>query len=91
MKRHGYVRPLQSFAAIHMPSNTAAGFIIAALSAVCGFALIWHMWLLAVLGFAGMLIAIVIHTFNYHRDHFIPAEQVVRTEGVRTRLLESHV
>ena len=91
MKRNGYVRPLQDFAAIHMPSNTAAGFIIAALSFVCGFALIWHMWLVAVLGFAAMLVAIIVHTFNYHRDHFIPAEQVVRTEGIRTRLMESHV
>ncbi len=91
MKRHGYVRPLEGFAAIHMPSNTAAGFIIAGLSAVCGFALIWHMWLVAGAGFIAMLAAIVVHTFNYHRDHFIPAEQVVRTEGVRTRLMESHV
>ena len=91
MKRNGYVRPLQGFVAIHMPSNTAAGFIIAGLSALCGFALIWHMWLVAGLGLAAMLAAIVIHTFNYHRDHFIPAGQVVRTEEVRTRLMESHV
>ena len=91
MKRHGYVRPLQGFVPIHMPSNTAAGIIIAALSAACGFALIWHMWLVAGLGFVAMLVAIVVHTFNYHRDHFIPAEQVVRTERVRTSLMESHV
>ena len=91
MKRHGYVRPLDGFAAIHMPSNTAAGIIIAALSAACGFAMIWHMWLVAGAGFIAMLAAIIVHTFNYHRDHFIPAEQVVRTEGVRTRLMESHV
>ena len=91
MKRNGYVRPLQGFAAIHMPRNTAAGIIIAALSAACGFTLIWHMWLAAVVGFVAMIVAIVVHTFNYHRDYFIPAEQVVRTEGVRTRLMESHV
>lgn len=91
MKKHGHVRPLQGFTAIHMPSNTAAGFVIAALSAVLGFALIWHMWLLAGVGFLAMLAAIIVHTFNYHRDYYIPADEVVRTEGVRTRLLAQYV
>lgn len=91
MKKHGYVRPTQGFEAIHMPKNTAAGFIIGALSAVCGFALIWHMWLVAGLGFVGMLAAIIVHTFNYHREFFIPADQVIRTENRRTRLLENYV
>jgi cytochrome o ubiquinol oxidase subunit 1 len=77
--------------AIHMPKNTAAGFIIAALSALCGFGLIWQMWLLAGLGFIAMMAAIVIHTFNYKRDYYIPAEQVARTENDRTRLLDSYV
>lgn len=91
MKKQGYSRPLQGFTAIHMPKNTAAGFVIAALSAVVGFALVWQMWLLAGLGFAAMVAAIIIHTFNYQRDYYIPADEVVRTENARTRLLESHV
>ena len=91
MKSNGYARPQEGFMPIHMPKNTAAGFIIAALSAVCGFALIWQMWLLAGVGFAAMLAAIIIHTFNYNRDYHIPADEVVRTEGKRTRLLASYV
>ena len=91
MKSNNYDRPQQGFTAIHMPKNTGAGFIIAALSAVCGFALIWQMWLPAGAGFAAMLAAIIIHTFNYNRDYYIPADEVVRTEDERTRLLGSHV
>jgi cytochrome o ubiquinol oxidase subunit 1 len=91
MKRQDYARPLQGFTAIHMPKNTAAGFVIAALSAVVGFALIWQMWLLAGIGFVAMMAAIIIHTFNYKRDYYIPVDEVVRTENARTRLLESHV
>jgi cytochrome o ubiquinol oxidase subunit I len=91
MKRQGYVRPLSGFEAIHMPKNTAAGFIIAALSAAMGFALVWQMWLLAVLGFVAMMAAIIVHTFNYHRDFHIPADEVVRTENQRTRLLAQYV
>jgi cytochrome o ubiquinol oxidase subunit 1 len=70
-----------------MPSNTWAGFVIAALSAVCGFALIWHMWLLAGIGFVAMIGATIVHTFNYKRDFYIPADEVVRIESDRTRLL----
>jgi cytochrome o ubiquinol oxidase subunit 1 len=91
MKKQGYKRPLDGFTAIHMPKNTAAGFVIAALSAVVGFALIWQMWLLAGIGFVAMMAAIIIHTFNYKRDYYIPVDEVVRTENARTRLLESHV
>jgi len=91
MKNHGFVRPLAGFIPIHMPKNTGAGFIIAALATVMGFGLIWHMWLVAGVGFFAMLAAVIIHTFNYKRDYHIPAEEVVRTEGDRTRLLAAHV
>ncbi|MFZ6675828.1 cytochrome o ubiquinol oxidase subunit I [Undibacterium sp. Xuan67W] len=87
MKSNQYARPQDGFVAIHMPKNTGAGFIIALLSAACGFALIWQMWLLASLGFAAMMVAIIVHTFNYKRDYYIPAADVVATEGERTRLL----
>jgi len=89
MKQHGYARPLDGFVAIHMPKNTGAGFVIASLCAVFGFALIWQMWLPVVVSFAAILVAVIVHTFNYHRDYHIPADEVVRTEGERTRLLGS--
>ncbi|TFW03296.1 cytochrome o ubiquinol oxidase subunit I [Oxalobacteraceae bacterium OM1] len=83
MKKHGYVRPMGGFVPIHMPKNTAAGFIIAALSAVVGFAVIWQMWLVAVVGFVAMVGAAIAHTFNYKRDFYIPADEVIRTENAR--------
>ena len=91
MKKRNYSRPLQGFLPIHMPKNTAAGFIIAVLAGAVGFALIWQMWLAAGLSFIAMLAAVIIHTFNYKRDYYIPVSEVVRTETARTRLLESHV
>ncbi len=91
MKKHQYERPQQGFVPIHMPKNTGAGFVIAALSAVVGFALIWQMWLVAGLAFTTMMTAIIVHTFNYKRDYYIPADDVVRTENARTGLLENYV
>jgi cytochrome o ubiquinol oxidase subunit 1 len=90
MKKHGYVRPTTGFIPIHMPSNTAAGVTIAAICTVCGFALIWHMWLLAIVAFAGIVGAAIVHSFNYKRDFHIPADEVRRTEDARTLLLPSH-
>lgn len=89
MKKNNFVRPTADFLAIHMPKNTGAGFVISALSAACAFALIWQMWLVAGLGFLAVMAAIIIHTFNYQRDFYISADDVARTEGDRTRLLES--
>jgi cytochrome o ubiquinol oxidase subunit 1 len=70
-----------------MPKNTAAGIVVAGISTVFGFAMIWHMWLLAGLSFTGLIIAIIIHTFNYKRDYYIPVEEVARTEAQRTEVL----
>jgi cytochrome o ubiquinol oxidase subunit 1 len=84
MKKNGYERPLTGFLPIHMPKNTAAGFLIAAIGAAFGFALIWHMWLVAGLGFIAMMALIIGHTFNYKRDFYIPAADVVKVEETRT-------
>jgi cytochrome o ubiquinol oxidase subunit 1 len=91
MKQRNYLRPSEGFLPIHMPKNTAAGIIIAGLSTLIGFALIWHMYLIAGVGFVALLGATIYHTFNYKRDFYIPVEDVVRTEAERTRLLSSHV
>jgi cytochrome o ubiquinol oxidase subunit 1 len=91
MKQRGSRRPLEGFLPIHMPANTAAGIILAGLSTVFGFAMIWHMWLPAVVSFVALLAVAIGHTFNYKRDYYIPAEEVVRVEAERTRLLANHV
>ncbi|HBZ07312.1 MULTISPECIES: cytochrome o ubiquinol oxidase subunit I [Massilia] len=91
MKKNGWKRPLNDYVEIHMPKNTWAGFVIAALSMVVGFGIIWHMWLLTGLGFFAMMVAIIVHTFNYKRDFYISADEVTRTENARTKLLEAHV
>ena len=87
MKKRGYRRPLGGFKPIHMPRNTGAGVIIAALATVGGFALIWYIWWLAALSFVGVIATVVIHSFNYDRDFHIPAEAVLREEDSRSQLL----
>jgi cytochrome o ubiquinol oxidase subunit 1 len=87
MKSRGYRRPSEGFRPVHMPRNTGAGVILAGLALAMGFGMVWYMWWLAALSFAGLLIVAVAHTFNYNRDYYIPAEDVALSEGKRAQLL----
>jgi cytochrome o ubiquinol oxidase subunit 1 len=89
MKRYGQTRPRATYVPIHMPRNTGAGVIIAGFATICGFALVWYIWWLAALSFAGIVAASILHTFNFARDYHIPAEEVRATEAARDRQLAS--
>ena len=91
MKKAGYRRPLTGYVPIHMPKNTWAGPVIPAISFVMAFGIIWHMWLLVGVSFVAMIAVTIYHTFNYKRDNYIPADQVIRTEEEHNRMLEAHV
>ena len=66
--------------------------VIAGLTTVLGFALIWHMWPLVIASFAATILASIIHTFNYKRDYYIPASEVATSEEARTKqLAAAHV
>jgi cytochrome o ubiquinol oxidase subunit 1 len=83
MKARGAVpqRPAARYAAIHMPRNTASGLVIGGFSVLLGFALVWHIGWLAILGFAGMLATFIRRTFDEDAGEMVPAEQVARTEA----------
>ncbi|MET3611853.1 cytochrome o ubiquinol oxidase subunit 1 [Rhizobium aquaticum] len=87
MKNNGYRRPLSGFIPIHMPRNTGTGAIIGGLSIVFGFAMVWHIWWLAIASFVAIAVVTIAHTFNYNRDFYIPAEEVSAVEARRSQML----
>jgi cytochrome o ubiquinol oxidase subunit 1 len=87
MKARGYERPRDGFRPVHMPRNTGTGVILSGLALALGFGMVWYMWWLAALSFAGLLAVAIGHTFNLNRDYFIPADEVSRTESQRQQLL----
>ncbi|MCJ2008335.1 cytochrome o ubiquinol oxidase subunit I [Methylobacterium sp. J-092] len=87
MKKRGYERPLKGYKPIHMPKNTATGVILGVVSIGFSFAMIWYIWWLAAATFVTMFLVTVIHTFNYNREFYIPAADVVRAEGQRTSVM----
>jgi len=90
MKQHKAQRLTDGFLPIHMPKNTGAGIILAGLSTLCGFALIWHMWLAAAVAFLAIVGGAIYHSFNYNRDYHIPADEVARVEAQRSLQLATH-
>ena len=87
MKERGAQRPVSGFKPIHMPRNTGTGVILSGLALALGFAMIWYMWWLAIVSAVGLLVVSIVHTFNYNRDYFIPADEVTQNEDARTKLL----
>ncbi len=65
---------------IHMPKNTPAGFIIAISAGVLGFALVWHMWIPGIAGFAGVVLTMIAKTFSTDTDYYIDVDTVRKTE-----------
>ena len=66
---------------IHMPKSTAVGLVIGALSFVFGFAMVWHIWWLAIVGVIGMIGSVLYRSFDYDIDYYVTAEEVERTEA----------
>jgi cytochrome o ubiquinol oxidase subunit 1 len=85
-----YARPT-SYEDVHMPTNRAAGFVIAMFITVMGFALIWHIWWLVFITFAAAIISFIVSSFTKKVDYYVPAAEVKRIEDERYALLEKHL
>ncbi len=75
---------------IHMPKNTLAGFITAIIVGILGFALIWHMWLIAVVSLISVIIAVIVKSFNLDVDYYIKARDVKETEVAHFKEVLAH-
>ncbi|MDB0326958.1 cytochrome o ubiquinol oxidase subunit I, partial [Acinetobacter baumannii] len=76
---------------IHMPTDRAAGFVIAMFITLLGFALIWHIWWLVVVSFVAAVVSLIVSSFTKNVDYYVPAAEVERIENERYALLEKHL
>jgi cytochrome o ubiquinol oxidase subunit 1 len=72
---------------IHMPKNTATGLIIGAMAAVFGFAMVWYIWWLTILGALVMLLTVIARASDDDTDYIVPAADVQQIENQRYRQL----
>jgi cytochrome o ubiquinol oxidase subunit 1 len=81
-KKDGSVnQPPAPYQEIHMPKNAAAGIVISAFSLVFGFALIWHIWWLAIIGTIGMLVTVIVRSYNDDIDYYVPVSEITKIEN----------
>lgn len=67
---------------IYLPKNSAVGIYIASFAFVGGFALIWHMWWLALVGLVGVITCVVLRTASpEEKEYKITAAELARLES----------
>jgi cytochrome o ubiquinol oxidase subunit 1 len=71
---------------IEMPLNTPTGVICAFFTSVTGFAVIWYIWWLAILGLIGAFAVLVWYAWRDEHEHIIPAAEVAELERERRRI-----
>src|SRR5262249_27977432 len=86
MKRTGRVATETEYRPIEMPRNSATGFVSAVFAVATGFALIWHIWWLAIIGVIGAVATIMVFGWIEHREFEISAAEVARIEQARPGL-----
>ncbi len=72
--------PETGYADIEMPRNSPTGFICAFFATIMGFALIWHIWWMVALAFAGAYATFVMFAWRDRDEDIIPAELVARID-----------
>ncbi|MEI8669835.1 cytochrome o ubiquinol oxidase subunit I [Pseudoalteromonas sp. B131b] len=70
-----------NYSPIHMPKNTSAGVFMAASLTVFCFAMIWHIWWLAVVGLVGGIAIFIKRCYTSDVDYYIQPDEIARIEA----------
>ena len=68
---------------IHMPNNSPIGVVLAFFAVVFGFALVWHIWWMALIGALLLTVAALFHSWRTSSEHEVPIETVEAFEAGR--------
>jgi cytochrome o ubiquinol oxidase subunit 1 len=77
--------------AITSRDRSPTGIIVAFFASVCGFAVIWHIWWLAILGLIGAFAVFVWYAWQDEHEHIIPVDEVRANARERRRIRMEHL
>jgi cytochrome o ubiquinol oxidase subunit 1 len=83
MKRRGLAPVQPTYEPIEAPRNSPIGVVTAFFASGTGFALIWHIWWMAILGLAGVFIAILAFGWSDYRERELSATDIEQLERAR--------
>ncbi len=78
--------PEPEYKPIEMPHNSPTGFITSFFTTITGFALIWHIWWMVILGLVGAYGVFVWFAWRDEEEYEIPAEEVAAIDRERRRV-----
>jgi len=81
--------PEPDYSPIHMPVNSATGFITAFFSTLIGFALVWHIWWLVALGFVGAYATFVVFAWRDQEDYEIGIDELRASDRERRHVRQN--
>jgi cytochrome o ubiquinol oxidase subunit I len=70
----------RNYEPLHIPRNTPVGFFMAFFSFILGFALIWRIWWLAVVGLIGLLVAGLMQAWRTDGEVHVSAQEVASAD-----------
>ncbi len=68
------------YEAIEIPLNSPTGFVCAFFSTVVGFAMIWHIWWMAIVGLFGAFATFVVFAWRDRVEYEVSAEEVAKLD-----------
>ena len=85
MKQRGPVALPKHYESIEVPSNSPNGFVTAFFAVVTGFAMIWQIWWLAILGLACAALTLLAFGWMERAEEKVSGEQLADAERARLR------
>jgi cytochrome o ubiquinol oxidase subunit 1 len=85
VKQSGPGHKPEHYESIEVPRNSPNGFVTAFFAVVTGFALVWHIWWMAVLGLACALLTLLAFGWKERVEAEITGEQLAADERARVR------
>ena len=66
-----------------MPRNSPTGFITAFFAVITGFALIWHIWWMVILGLLAAAVTVLVFGWSDEREREVSATEIAQMERAR--------
>jgi cytochrome o ubiquinol oxidase subunit 1 len=83
--------PEPRYQPIEMPRNSPTGFVVAFFATLIGFAMIWHIWWMVILGLLGAYATFVVFAWRDIHEFEIPAEEVAEIDRARRAAREQWI
>jgi cytochrome o ubiquinol oxidase subunit I len=84
-KQHGHEQLAEGpYVPVHLPRNNPTGVFLAFFAVVLGFALIWHIWWMAMVGLVGSIVVGLLQAWRTDTETVVSAEQVAAIHEAST-------